>query len=368
MATNRLNVQKTLEESYYDPSNPVSFSGAQNLIKKFKNKIDKKDVLNWLHSQDPYTKHYPTRRRFQRLHYDVSNIDNVWEADLADLRSLKSYNSGYSYLLVVIDVLSKYAWVEPLKDKSAPVVLQGFKKILARSGGRVPGMIQTDKGKEFIADTVQKYFSSKGIDFRVARNPDIKAAIVERFNRTLKERMWRYFTYKKTHKYIDVLQKIVNAYNHTRHSSIRMEPAAVTIDNAIKAWRNIQSRHKVIEERPLKYKVGDYVRISKQKAAFDKGYLTGWSEEIFKVTKAKLRQSIPTYELQDLSGEPIEGYFYEQELVLVNKNINEEEFIIEEILQSRGKGKNKKVLVKWQGYPDKFNSWIPATNITNISK
>lgn len=362
----RLDVGQQLEKAYFDPSQPVAFSGARNVINKFKKSINKDDVLNWLRAQDSYTRHHPTRRRFQRLHYDVSNIDDVWEADLADMQSLKSYNDGYRYILVVIDVLSKYAWVEALKDKSAPTVLEGFKKIFKRSG-RTPGYLQTDKGKEFVADTIQKYLSTKDINFRVARNPDIKAAIVERFNRTLKERMWRYFTYKKTHRWIDVLQKLVDGYNHTKHTSIKMEPAAVTIDNAIEAWRNIQRRHQPPKPRRLKYKVDDYVRISKQKAAFDKGYEAGWTEELFQVTKAKLRQSLPVYELKDLAGEPIEGYFYEQELTLVNKDLEEEEFLIEEIIQTRGRGKKKEVLVKWKGYPDKFNSWIPAEGVKNYA-
>ncbi|CAD6203744.1 GSCOCG00012665001-RA-CDS, partial [Cotesia congregata] len=297
--------EENLEKEYYDPSNPVSYSGARNLVEKFKKNIPEEKINDWLATQDAYTRHRPTRRKFPRLHYNVNNIDDVWEADLVEIKSLKTYNDGVSFILVVIDVLSKYVWVEPLLDKSAKSVLQGFKNIFDRSKGRIPFMIQSDKGKEFVAGTVQEYLKSKEIHFRTVRNPDVKAAVVERVNRTLKERMWRYFTHHKTYRYIDILQQLVEAYNHTKHSSIRMEPAAVTLSNAKEALMNIQKRFPKVKPRkiPFKYKVNDYVRISKYKSTFEKGYEAGYTEEIFQITKTKLRQNIPTYELKDLNGE-----------------------------------------------------------------
>ncbi len=303
--------EEKLSGAYFHPPEPVAYTGARNILTKYKNEIEKNKIKNWLNAQNTYTLHRPIRRKFPRLHYTVTNIDDVWEADLVELRSLKTYNDGISYLLVVIDVLSKFAWVEPLKDKSAPQVLEGFKRIMGRSGGRVPVCIQTDKGKEFMASSVQKFFSGKKIQFRIARNPDIKAAIVERFNRTLKERMWRYFTHSRTYKYMDVLEQIVDSYNNSRHSSIKMAPATVNIDNAPYAWRNIQNRYKSEKSRKetFKYKVGDYVRISRAKGIFEKGYETNWSKEIFQITKAVLKQSLPIYELKDLADEQIEGFF-----------------------------------------------------------
>lgn len=363
-------LDKKLAEAYFTPSAPVAFSGARNILSKYKRQFPEDNINHWLDAQNAYTLHKPIRYKFPRIHYTVTNIDDLWEADLVEMRSFKTDNNGFSYILVVIDVLSKYVWVEPLKNKSAPEVLEGFKKILKRSGDRRPVCIQTDKGKEFVAGNVQKFLSDEKIQFRVARNPDIKAAVVERFNRTLKERMWRYFTYSRTHKYIHVLQQIVDAYNHSKHSSIKMTPAAVTIDNAGYAWRNIQNRF--TKEKPrkssFKYKVGDYVRISKSKGAFEKGYEGNWSKEFFQITKAVLKQSLPTYELKDLAGEAIEGFFYEPELVLVNKDVDKDPFIVERIIRSKGKGKDKQIFVQWEGYPAKFNTWIPASNLHDIAK
>ncbi|XP_033231486.1 uncharacterized protein LOC117182452 [Belonocnema kinseyi] len=109
--------------------------------------------------------------------------------DLADLRSLKSYNDDFSYLLVVIDVLSKFVWVEPLQSKTASEVKEAFERILHRTGGRMPVYLQSDKGKEFIGKVFQKFLSDLEIQFRVTRDSRIKAAIAARFNHTIKERL-----------------------------------------------------------------------------------------------------------------------------------------------------------------------------------
>ena len=115
---------------------------------------------------------------------------------MCQLSSLKNENDGYTYLLVTVDVLSKYAWVEPLRDKSAQTVATAFEKIVKRSNGLLPIYLQTDKGKEFVGTAVQNILKNGGIRFRVARNPDIIAAVVELLNRTIKERFWRYFTHR----------------------------------------------------------------------------------------------------------------------------------------------------------------------------
>lgn len=357
-----------LKNLYYDPRHYAGYSATDNLSRAAKPHFSRSEVVRWLESQDAYTLHRPIRRKFPRLHYSVTNIDDLWEADLIELRNLKSYNDGYSYLLTIIDVLSKYAWVEPLRDKTGVGVMKAFQRVLLRSEGRVPVYLQTDKGKEFIARPMQEFLKENDIRFRVARNPDIKAAIVERFNRTLKERMWRYFTHRNTRRYINVLQDIVQAYNHTRHSATRMQPATVTRENARIARENITRRWKTIKKRGIKYRVGDLVRISRAKAAFEKGYEAGWSEEIFRIHRVLEWRNPPVYELTDLEGEVIDGIFYEQELGRVEKALEEEEFIVDRVIKSRGRGANKQLLVSWRGYPSKFDTWIPATNLTTLRK
>lgn len=354
-----------LKEFYYDPTHPAGYAGAPNLIQTAdEKKIPRDKVINWLRAQDTYTLHKPIRRRFPRRHYAVDNIDDVWEADLVDLRSLKDDNDGMVYLLVVIDVLSKYVWIEPLRTKTCAAVTEGFKRILDRSNSRTPVWLQTDKGKEFVGSVLQGFLTTRGIRFRVARSPDVKAAIVERFNRTLKERMWRYFTHKNTRRYIDVLQALVQGYNSTKHSTTKMQPSIVTLHNASIARSNMEKRFKQCI-RVAKYKVGELVRISKAKTAFEKGYEVRWSEEIFKIHRILTNRQPPVYELADLHDEVIDGFFYEEEISVVKKNITETEFIIDKIIKSKGKGRHKQYFVSWRGYPEKFNSWIAAANIVD---
>ncbi|KAL6417047.1 hypothetical protein ACFW04_013035 [Cataglyphis niger] len=364
-----------LEKFYYNPAHYAGYSATANLSRAAKSNFTRNEVDDWLKSQDAYTLHRPVRRKFPRLHYNVTNIDDLWEADLIDLRNLKSYNDGYSYLLTVIDALSKFVWVEPLHDKTGACVVKAFQRIFSRNNDRLPVYLQTDKGKEFIARHVQNFLKEKDIRFRVTRNPDIKAAIVERFNRTLKERMWRYFTHKNTRQYIDVLQDIVRAYNHTHHSTIKMQPAVVTRENARVARENMNRRWNDIERKKnrgprqkAKYNEGDFVRVSRAKVAFEKGYEAKWSEEIFRIHRVLEWRKPRVYELSDLAGEVIDGFFYEQELAPVIKDLQREEFIVERVIKSRGRGNNKQLLVSWQGYPSKFDSWIPAESLKTLDK
>lgn len=361
----------SFENIYYDPAHPAGYAGATRLIAGKKSK--QTAVYDWLTQQDAYTIHRPVHRRFPRLHYNVDNIDDLWEADLVDLRSLQTFNDGVAYLLVVIDVLSKYAWVEPLTDKSVRQVTMAFKRILARSDGRSPLYIQTDRGKEFLGSVFQKFLDERDIRFRVARNPDIKASIVERLNRTLKERMWRFFTHRNTHRYIDVLQQFVYAYNHARHSTIKMQPAAVTLYNAGIAHANMMNaaaaRRKKKRIGTHKYKCGDYVRISRTKGTFEKGYEKNWSAEIFRISRVLSRQALSVYEISDLAGEIIDGFFYPEELTSVSAErvSGDREFKIERVIKTRGRGPKRELFVSWLGYPEKFNSWIPAADARDLA-
>lgn len=319
----KVEIDKKLKNIYYDPIRPESFSGAKNILKysaENKSEISRDDVKEWLNKQETFTKHRMNRKRFIRRTYNVESIDDVWEADLADLRSISTYNKGYKYILMVIDVLSKYAWAEPLINKTSLSVTQAFQKILSRSKKRIPRLVQTDSGKEFLGETFQEFLRKKGILFRTVRNPDVKAAIVERLNRTIKERIWRYFTYSRTKKYLDILQKVIYAYNHTTHTGIKMAPANVNNNTAQIAFNNLKKRYEnekrseLLKNRKLKYAVGDLVRISKAKAAFTKGYESGWSSEVFKVSSISDYRQPPVYILIDLQNEPINGIFYEEEL------------------------------------------------------
>ncbi|XP_025162982.1 uncharacterized protein LOC112590499 [Harpegnathos saltator] len=358
-----------LAKFYYDPAHYAGYSTIKNLSRAAGPSSTHEEIIRWLQAQNAYIFHRPTRHKFPRLHYNVTNIDDLWEVDLVELANLRNYE-GYYYLLTIIDVFSKFVWVEPIRSKTSASVTEAFRHVFSRSSGRVPVWLQSDKGKEFIGQAFQKFLKEKSISFRTVRNPDVKAAMIERFNRTLKERLWRYFTHKNTHRYIDVLQGIVHTYNHTRHSTIKMEPTSVTLENARIAREHMQQRYHHLDKldrrnhsQGAKYKVDTLVRVSRAKGVFEKGYEANWTEEIFRIHRIFKWRNPRVYELSDLSGEVIDGIFYEQELAGVNKNLQEEEFIVDKVIRRRRRGANKEFFVSRRGYPSKFNSWIAASNI-----
>jgi hypothetical protein len=334
--------------TYFVPNNPAGFSGAVNFQRV--TGLPKKDIYEFLRSQEAYTLHAPVRKRFERNFYKVSSKDDTWQADLCDMRHLTKENDGYNYLLTVIDVLTKYAWVQPLKTKDAHSVKTAFVVIMDK---RQPRHIMTDKGKEFVNAKMKNFFEGRNINFYTSNNPDIKAGVAERFNRTLKTRMWRYFTHNKTKRYMDVLQDFLHAYNNTYHSSIKMTPVeALTRER--EAWKNLYAKKSTFLQTP-KFSIGDHVRISREKGLFEKGFDQNWSREIFVISGIVRREKV-VYKLTDLGKEPIEGTFYEVELQKVNLP---ETYAIETILKRRG----NKYFVKWQGYPEKFNSWISSSDL-----
>ena len=261
-----------LSSVYYDPKRSGGLGGVDRLYKDVKKegkfKISRAEIKTWLMKQDTYTLHKPIQRNFKRNRVIVDGIDQQWQMDLADMQSLQKFNDGYRYLLVCIDVFSKYSWMVPLKNKTGPSLVKAFKVIL--SSGRKPEKIMMDQETEFLNRHFRVLMKEEDIELYNTYN-ETKASIVERLIRTLKTKMWRYFTGKKTLRYIDMLQNLVYSYNHSVHRSIKTEPVNVTIKNEKKVWHTLYSDHTVEKTPKYKFKIGNQVRISKMKRKFEKG-------------------------------------------------------------------------------------------------
>jgi len=186
-----------LDKIYYNPQDPGSFGGVTRLLKRAKEvgipEISQAKVRDYLRDQQAYTLHKPARKHFLRNRTITGAIDKQWQADLADMQSLASSNSGYKYILTVIDIFSKFAWAIPIKSKSSKDMVPAFETLFKKSAPRKPERLQTDAGKEFLNKDVQALFKQKHIHHFFSAS-DNKAAVVERFNRTLKTRIWTYFT------------------------------------------------------------------------------------------------------------------------------------------------------------------------------
>ena len=222
-----------------------------------------------------------------------------------DMQLISSQNKGFKYLLAVIDIFSKYAWIIPLRTKTAKEIIDSFSLIFKT---RKPNKIWTDAGKEFINKYFKKYLSDNNVEIYQTYNEG-KAVVVERFNRTFKGKIWRYFTEYKTKTYINVLADLVSEYNNTVHSTTKLTPvdASKSENEYLIVYRN-----HVITQKP-KFKVGDRVRIYKYKKHFEKSYESNWSKEIFVVSAIIFTVPI-TYKIKDLNDEEIIGSFYKNEL------------------------------------------------------
>ena len=214
--------ERQLASTYYDVKGIRSFGGIQPLAKT--SKVKTKQAKAWLASQDIYTLHKPVRYKFPRRKTIVGGPNQQWQADLIDVSRLSGHKRGTKFLLTCIDIFSKKAWVEPLKDKTATPLVNALESIQHS----LPKKLQTDKGTEFLNRKLHQWLKAHKVHHFTTENEDIKASIVERFNRTLKSKLWRYFTRHDRLSYMDVLDSMVDVYNRTPHRSIGMAPNEVT--------------------------------------------------------------------------------------------------------------------------------------------
>lgn len=295
--------------------------------------------------------HRSARRNYRRRRVDIRGIDETWQADLVDMSAYASKNSGHKFLLTVIDNFSKFAWAVPLKTKNGKDVTSAMKSVLE---SRIPKKLHVDQGKEFYNKEFQALMKKHNIQL-YSTFSNLKASICERFNRTLKSKMWKQFSLRGTYKWIDILQDLILEYNTTKHRTIKMKPIDVTAANETKLLRTVYKPLQVRSTQKRKFKVGDKVRVSKYKHIFEKGYTPNWTTEIFTISEIKNTQP-PTYKLQDYQNQPIEGGFYEEELSKVK---HPDIYLVEKILRRRG----NQLYVKWLGFDSSHNSWINKTDM-----
>jgi hypothetical protein len=195
-----------------------------------------------LQNLDNYSLQKPVRRNYKRSRISTSSEFEEYDADLADVTSLSQQNDGIQFLLIVIDLFSRHLHVRPLKNKSSKTVLEAFQDIFNNT-------IKPKKLRER---------SSAIIYHHIARN-QTKANYAERCIKTLKGMLYRYFTKKRTYRYIDVLQKFASAYNATPHRSLNyIAPQDVNDDNQSDLWvyMYLKSSLKIrIQSKPSKIKI-----------------------------------------------------------------------------------------------------------------
>jgi len=305
-----------LHNLYLNPDKAESFGGVEQLFraaKKLNPKITKKVVLNFLHSLPSYTQSFPARWKFPRARIVSFKLNWLWMVDTAHMESLGWYNSGFKYIVCVVDVLSQMLYCQPIKKKTAVETTAAFEKII-KLAGTSPKNLCSDEGTEYQNSTFQALIEEYKINYYTTLNKSIKGSNVERAIRTLKQRLYKFLLFTGKWRWIDNLQEIVTSINNTPSRIIKLAPSKVTTDNEQEVFlRRYHSQKR--KYKPFKFEINDFVRTRNYRTAFTRGFLPNFSGDIFQVSH---RHSITPhiYELTDPKDKiPLNRGYYSQELV-----------------------------------------------------
>ena len=357
-------LKRYLRRTYLDPSNPAGFTSIDQLYRQARKdgkKVTRREIKAFLQSVRAYTIHRPAPKKFPRRKVTTAGINDLLQIDLTDLQSLAHENDGYRYLFFCIDVFSKFLWVVPLKDKTQASTIAAMKKVLETLRDP-PYNVEFDRGTEF-GLRFKRFLEQHYITWYHPRNKVLKAETVERVQRTIKQRMFKYFTYNRHLRYLDVLPKIISAYNHAYHSTLQMAPIDVSKENEAKLWWHMYGD--AFRRGKPQYKEGDTVRIRIEKGIFQKGYEPSFSEALYTVAKV-LQTNPPTYRLKDYRGDLLDRLFYDKEMSLFTDKSGM--YYIEKILDTQTVGHRKRYYVKWLGYDQSYNSWVWDRDIKHVYK
>ena len=300
--------------------------------------------------------HFPVRKRFPKRYVFVRQVDDIFGADLVDMKALSKQNKNFKYVLMVIDIFSKFGWAIPIKFKTGEAVKEALLKIFQE---RMPKKIWADKGTEFWNVEVKKMLQKHNILLYSTENEE-KCSVIERWNRTIKNQLWKYFTANSTHKYIDILPNLVERYNNTKHRAIQMTPTeALKPENHDRVFAHLYTKkmQEMGEQKP-KFQKGETVRLAVQKDKFEKSYIISWSDKVYTIKQILATRPV-TYIVADDQGKQHKGTFYEQELQSVKTDL----FRVQKILKYKTEGGRRYGYVKWIDYDSSYNSWVPVDEL-----
>ena len=292
-----------LHNLYYDLKSPVSFSGFYKLYNKTKNdglfKVKPKYVKKWLSMQESYTSHHPVVRNFSRPRVLAFSLNYQWDSDTANMVKYKDSNDGYSYFAVFIDIFSRFLYTYPLRTLSGSEMTKIFERLINDKGVK-PKKLRTDQGSEYKNKHFETLLQKENIE-HILTYYETKANFAEQVIKTIKLKIFKYFTKSETFRWVDVLSDLTRGYNNSIHRSIRMSPQDAQSSDPYKVWSNQYAKvtypksyfsaqkikknliSGVRDRKKFKYNIADRVKIPYIKKTFDREYSEKWSGEIFTV-------------------------------------------------------------------------------------
>ena len=348
----------------YHGKEPWSFGGKQRVA--LSGKVgNRREIDNLLAQSDIYTrfKRHRKSRKYSPIY--VYKRRELFQSDVVFFTNKEfiKANGGYKYLFTTIDVFTKMAWVYPLKANTCENIKECFKDILEKCG-EPPQRLNTDRGSELICKSFESYLTENKIHHYLSYSIR-KCPVVERFNLTIQQLLYRLMAYNHTYEWVKYLDDAMHIYLNRKHSAIKMAPieADKKINEEYVRSQFLIKYNKAKEKKVKpKYKLGDTVRIWKEKGTFDRGYAEQFTREHFTISEVKTNLPVPRYALKDAGGESVIGNFFEDELVLYKPN----EFYDIEVINERKRGKKTEYLVHYIGYPSSMDQWIMSDQIKSL--
>lgn len=360
-------LRRRILRSYVTPGHPVAFSAPARVAAHFSISESKAKAL--LEEVEGYTLHREFKQPKYYNPYYVHGRREQAQADLVDVARLAADNDGVTFLLVLIDIMTKRMWVYPLQNKNGETMRAVMDRWL-RSLRTKPEKLMTDRGNEFTARRVQQVFRQHNVEWQPA-NGTLKASIAERVNKTLQILMYKYMTENETTRYLDKLPALVRTYNHRAHRTLEgMTPSeADKPRNEARLRAIFHSKYEKIGRRRkvnLPFKVGDVVRIKsdpKKITAAARAYAQQFKGEYFRIVRINRTLPIALYYLRSNDNDDyIEGGFYANELQRQRGDV----YKIEAELGRRVRRGVREILVKWKYFGPRWNQWIPEADVRRV--
>jgi len=351
-----------LNEKWENPNHKFAFSGVDNIYKHYLKSLSKKDIQNELSKNRTYTLHKETKSTKHFNPFYIYKLHQQWQSDICYLPKACVPEFRNKYLLCTIDVFSRKLFVRILERKDSETVLKAFEET-HKHINKTPEVLFVDRGGEYTNKKFQNYCKMNNIKLVFAYN-ETKACHVERCQRTIQNILYKMLEANQTINFFPLVEKVVKLYNNRINRITGFSPNNAFLEkNSINVRNNLEKYYLKAREKTRKkarYKIGDIVRISLKKKAFNKGYLAQFTEETFKIFNVSTSMPQPRYYLSTLDGEKVKGSFYENEITLSKH----ETFKIEKVIKKRKRNGKLEYFVKWVGYPSSQNSWVSEKWIT----